>query len=444
MLRGSILLLASVVAAASPLTAHAARKPGLFKASLGVRVAKGAQAEVRAVDRATGLVAAARHVGRAGRFRLSLAPGVYLVVGTVVSPNGKVVQRRIGVSLKADQKRKRASLAAPRRKRKRKPRAQAAFVQERGEVTPGRIAVEIPNVTGSTGDPEWDALRGGINDLMINDVLVASRGCGTAVIEVERRAELIKELEFQQSPYVDPSTRRQRNFIIGDLELRGTITAAPGGGARVAMAIIELATGRSLGERDASLTRDGDWPAALENLAHGLADDVCNLSDIYEVSLEVDGEGRFATHSATGSIAVTLPARRGERGKNVWRATGPLQWGSVTFTPGTDCPLVDYVIPTISWSVTITDVGDGMLRTTWTRSGNEATTASVDCPPDGVGNPDPPPIPGQAGVALINTGPETFLVPYAGGEQPVSGVVEDDGDGFFNSGKITVRRAGIG
>ena len=427
------------VAALGATTAHASAKPGTFAGSLGIKVPKGADADVRAVNRATGAVAAARPVGRTGRFSLSLAPGTYLVVGTVVTARGKVVQKRIGVSLKSGQKRKRTSLRARKRKR---GRARASFVQERGNVTPGRIAVGIPNVTGSTGDPDWDAFKGGINDLMMVDVFNARDDCGTALIEVERRAELIKELEFQQSPYVDPSTRQTRNLIVGDVELRGSISRAAGGKPKVAMTIVDVRTGKTLGGRETTL--DGGWPDQLETLAKQLADDLCKLSDVYTVTLDVNGEGRFATHSGTGAIHLTLRARRNEPGRQVWRATGPLQWTDVTFASKTDCPIIDYVIPTINWSVTILDAGDGQLQVTWTRDGNEATTGSVDCPPGGPGDPDPPPIPGMSGVSLLNTGPESFLVPYTGGTQPVSGIVADGGDGFFDTGSITVMPAGIG
>jgi hypothetical protein len=40
-------------------------------------------------------------------------------------------------------------------------------------------------------------------------------------------------------------------------------------------------------------------------------------------------------------------------------------------------------------------------------------------------------------------GPGTFVVPYTGGKQPVSGIVSDGGDGFFNSGQVTVTPAGV-
>ena len=246
-----------------------------------------------------------------------------------MTPRGKLVQKRIGVSLRSGQKRKRSSLKARRRKRKR-PRSQAAFTQERGNV------------------------------------------------EVDRRADLVKEL-------------RETLFD------------------------------------------------QLETLAKRLADDLCKLSDVYEVTLDVAGEGRFATHTSTSAIHQTLLARRNESGRKVWRDTGQLQWTGVTFASKTDCSYVDLVIAATRWSATILDAGDGELQVTWTRDGNDSRTASVDCP----GDPDRRRSPGQPGVALINTGPESFLVPYAGGTQAVSGEVSDGGDGFFNSGSITVKPAGV-
>ena len=91
--------------------------------------------------------------------------------------------------------------------------------------------------------------------------------------------------------------------------------------------------------------------------------------------------------------------------------------------------------------MTILDAGDGQLAVTWSRDGNDGTTASVDCPGDPY---DPPPIPGMVGLALLNTAPESFYVPYAGGVQAVSSGVSDGGDGFFNTGTITVTPAGVG
>ena len=433
---------ALALAALATTAADASAKPGSFAGSLGIKVPKGAEADVRAVNRATRTVAAARSVGRNGKFKLTLAPATYLVVGTVMTPRGKLVQKRIGVSLRSGQKRKRTSLTAPKRKR-RPRRARPAFVQERGNVTPGRVAIEILDATGSTGDPDWDVFKGGINDVLMHHVF-EEQNCGIAILEVDRRADLIKELEFQQSPYVDPSTRVTRNFILGDVELRSSISRAAGNRAKVRTTIVDKRTGKTLGGRETTLSAER-WPDQLERLGKQLADDLCKLSDVYEVTLDVSGEGRFATHTSTGSIRTTLRARREDPGRKVWRATGPLQWSDVGFvTKIGECPYVESVIPAITWSVTILDAGDGNLRVTWLRDGNDGTTASVDCRPSGPGDPDPPPIPGQPGISLLTTGPETFEVPYAGGAQAVSGVVSDGTDGFFNSGTITVTPAGVG
>jgi hypothetical protein len=438
MVSRTVLVLAVATALLPTATAGAA-KPGTFAGSLGVKVPAGAEADVRAINRATGVVARTDDVARNGRFSLSMPKGVYLVVGTVVTPSGRVIQKDIGVSLRSGQKRRGSKLTA--RPRKRRPKASAAFAQEKGQITPGRIAVEMPNATGSTGDADWDAFRGGINDMMMTDVFQASGDCGTTIIEVERRDELLKELEFQQSIYVDPSTRLVRNLIVGDVELRSTIAAAPGGGADVTVAMVDKASGSELGRRTQRLDRR-DVFAGLDTLTKDVADDLCKLSDVYAVTLDVTGDGRFATHSSSASIQQTLRARRSERGSRVWRAAGPLQWANVTFAAKTECAMIDYVIPTIGWSVTITDAGEGQLEVVWQRDGNESTTASIDCPSDGEN--DPPPIPGMPGTSLIDTGPESFLVPYAGGQQAISGVVESGGDGFFNAGTITVGRSGIG
>ena len=70
---------------------------------------------------------------------------------------------------------------------------------------------------------------------------------------------------------------------------------------------------------------------------------------------------------------------------------------------------------------------------------SDMSTASIDCPPPGPDDPDPPPIAGQPGTALLTTGPTSFLLPFAGGVEQLRGEVADGGDGFFNTGTITVK-----
>jgi hypothetical protein len=81
----------AAVAAVAVTAADASAKPGRLAGSLGIKVPKGAEAGVRAV-----------------------------------TPRGKVVQKRIGVSLRPGQKRTHTSLAARKRKRATSPRGATA------------------------------------------------------------------------------------------------------------------------------------------------------------------------------------------------------------------------------------------------------------------------------------------------------------------------------
>ncbi len=419
-MRRTILALAAlaVITAAGPAGA-AAPKKGTFAGTLGVAVPKGALTSVQAVSRADGTIAASIAARRSGAFSLSLAPGTYLVIGTIVPRpgGGRVTQVRTGVTLKAGQKRAKANLKKAKRERKKARRsgARAAFVQERGQLTPGRLAVAIPTFTGpATG--ELGAVLPGLSELMTNDVLrVGSGECDLAVIATGRaRAEVIKELEFQQSRYVDPSTRATRNLIIADVEVRGTLTEAPGGKAKVELRIVDARSGKEY-KRLSDTLDSGDLFDGLERLSEQTARELCKLHDAYEITLDVKGEGNFATHSATGTLKSTLRARRTEPERPVWRDSGPLAWQNVAFTSKLPrCPYIDPVVPGTSWSVTILDAGAGSLHVTWGLQAPDATTASVDCLPEPEGA-DPPPIPGQPGPSLLATGPLSFTVPYAGG-----------------------------
>jgi len=154
----------------------------------------------------------------------------------------------------------------------------------------------------------------------------------------------------------------------------------------------------------------------------------------YTVSLTVNGQGIFATHDASGRLAVTVPAAPAGTGK--WTGTAPSAWEALTFTSKTDCSYVSPVTGgTFTADLALTDAGS--LHVTWTTdAGGGMATASVDCP----GDPDPPPIPGQAGTALVGVGPTSFDLPPEGGSQPITGGVQSDGEGFFNDGVLTVVR----
>ncbi len=427
---------------ALPAAGHAAtRKAGSFSGTLGVKVPRGARAEIRAISRADGTVTAVRSLPRSGAFKLGLPAGSYLVLGTVVPRpgGGAVTQVRTAVSLRPGQRRAKVNIKKTRKRRKaKKRRARSAFVQELGQVTSTRVAVEIPDLGGSPSG-ELGVVRRGINDYMTNDVVsLGGDKCDLAVIEVDRRADLIKELEFQQSPYVDPSTRVTRNLIIGDVEVVGTVNDAPGGRAAIELRVRDRRTGKQLAQIEKTFPLDNFFPS-LDALGRDLVDELCKLHPAYDVTLDVKGEGNFATHSTAGNLRAKLRPHWSAPRRPVWRDSGPLQWQDVTFTSKTDCSYVSPVIPGTTWSVTILDAGEHQIQVTWTLQGPDSTTASVDCP----GDPDPPPIPGQPGPSLINVMPQSFTLPDAGGTQNLSGIVADGGDGFFNTGTLTVTPNGV-
>ena len=154
----------------------------------------------------------------------------------------------------------------------------------------------------------------------------------------------------------------------------------------------------------------------------------------YTVALDVNGRGVFATHDATGQLAVTVPAT--QVGDGAWHATAPVAWTGLTFTTKHECGYIDPVSGgTFIVDLALTEAG--MLRVTWNVDRSIAT-ASVDCPPDG--SVDPPPISGQPGRGLVGAGPPSFELPAAGGSQVISGGVQTDGEGFFNDGVLTVTR----
>lgn len=435
---GLAAVLATVLAAAA---GAATPKAGSLTGTLGVKVPKGAHAELRAVSLADGTVTATRSLPRSGAFKLGLPAGPYLLLGAIVPRpgGGAPTLVRTAVSLKPGQRRTKLNLKKPRKARRTKPRrARGAFVQELGQVSPTRVAVEMPDLGGNpTGD--LGAARRGINDYITTDLVsLGKERCDLAVIEIDRRADVIKELEFQQSPYVDPSTRVTRNFIISDVEVVGTINDAPGDSAAIALRVRDRRSGKELGRIDRTIPLDKFFES-LDTLGSDLVDQLCKLHPAYDVTLDVKGEGRFATHSSAGAIKAKLRPHWSAPKRPVWRDSGPLQWQDVTFTSKTECAYVSPVIPSTTWSVTIIGAGEDQIQVTWLLDGPDSPTASVDCP----GDPDPPPIPGQPGPALLNVMPQSFTLPAAGGVQNLSGIVADGSDGFFNTGTITVTPNGV-
>lgn len=151
----------------------------------------------------------------------------------------------------------------------------------------------------------------------------------------------------------------------------------------------------------------------------------------YEVTLALTTDAEFATHSASGTLNSTLVAVPGGTGGG-FTATGPLGYGDLRFTSKIgECSYSNPVSVAATWTVTVERTSTDRLRVTWdTAATGPKATATISCPGGSV--------PGQPGPILLQPAPTTFELPEAGGQQAIGGGFQDGGDGFVNTGTMTV------
>ena len=109
----------------------------------------------------------------------------------------------------------------------------------------------------------------------------------------------------------------ERNFIIGDVEVKGTLTTrrAPLPAGRKLdydVRIIDKKSGKEVGAAAGIDGRRGDVFAGEEALAKRLNEELCKLSDVYEVRLDVVELGDVR-HARRGRQALVDPARQAQR-----------------------------------------------------------------------------------------------------------------------------------
>lgn len=159
------------------------------------------------------------------------------------------------------------------------------------------------------------------------------------------------------------------------------------------------------------------------------------VPEAYDVAIDVQGEGRFATHDATGTLRATIVAtRQGGDGAPRWRGTVASGWTDLSAT--SKIPDCSYGSPVSSGGlaaeIAATDDGE-RVTVTWGADGEQqglTATFTVSCENGSVA--------GQPGPSLVGIGPEAFTLPLAGGTQAVGGGVTLGADGFFNTGTVTL------
>jgi hypothetical protein len=151
----------------------------------------------------------------------------------------------------------------------------------------------------------------------------------------------------------------------------------------------------------------------------------------YTVTLDDHETGHFATNDATGHLTGTLmPAAVDGSDPQRLTATGPVSWADLTSTSKTDC-FYDSPLSGGSWTATISALPNDQIHVELDFTADTLVTWTVNCPPGAS-------IPGQAGVSPMGMTPRSFDLPAGGGTQPLSGSIQDGGDGFFTNGTLTV------
>jgi TolB-like protein len=94
--------------------------------------------------------------------------------------------------------------------------ATAAFAVEAASAhaqdEPERSVVAVLRYDNNTGDQEYDHLGRALSSMLISDLSAIDR---IQLVERERLDELVAELDFQQSGYVDPESAQTVGMIIG-------------------------------------------------------------------------------------------------------------------------------------------------------------------------------------------------------------------------------------
>ncbi len=425
------LVLAALALAAPPAQgARLATLAGTVPGSLPTR-AQG-ETDIVVLSLSDGRVAAARTLTRSGRFSLRLPAGGYAVRTSIIDRRARTPSTAaLAVSLRAGQRRTKVALKVRRRPVRRSTSGRAAFVQESGKTSQG-TAVSIEPFTGATG--EWSVLNRGLADMLITDVAQQIERCKGVVAANSRDRELLKdELDLQQSPAFDPSTRVKRDWVQSDVVVTGTLSNR-GDGVDVTLTLTDARSGESLGTISGRVS-GSDWPADEERLAKSLSKKLCRQPEAYQVSLSAQATGDFVVYKATGTAEGLVLARAQDGDEDTaptrWQSEpSEIGWKGVTFASGGVAPCTWVQASTEGqWRVTIAAAGPGMVTVTTEGLPGAKVIANAFCPPS------PAAIPGQGGPALAGLAPEQFQFPAGGGTKAIAGSLV----AWSHTGTITLR-----
>lgn len=409
---------------------------------------------VRAFDAATGAIADVATVGKRGTYTLVVPPGAYGVRATVVAPgrtNGDATipvtvterQKRAGVTFRvkpsgAVAKAARAgassagsAVAAP------EPRAARSYVTTDGTEVAGVSAYSVEEFKGGSGD--WKrvgrALPAFIQTELYDSMTCAAQG----IVNARERRYLESSLRFRSGRVVKKGTKVQRNLIVADLGVTGTIKGR-GSRATVSFAVIDKRTGKVLDSLERRITK-AKFTSGVRKLSRQIAQRLCRTPPAYELTLNVNGTADVQTHTATGVLAAKMIAKKtggtGGQPDVVWRASEKLQWSQIAYknkTTSDKCQYVNVVPASGSWTASLSVIG-GQLTVDWATNPEfyvAFTVATYACP-------NAQPVTNQPGPSFAGILPNAQRLPLSGGVLPVSGELNVVNQIVRNRGTLTVK-----
>lgn len=223
--------------ATAPSSAMAAASNGTLRGSVAValRPSVGVASKIQAINASDGTTAASGPVAASGGFSLSVPPGIYLVVVEKISRRAGPVR---GFGRLARVQRGRISVVPAINPGSAVPRARSGLTALRAT---GESASSVASAAGSQFAAAQSRLPAiavkyfpatGPNAFLgkgLADMLMTDLGGSKCYMQVEwaRRADLLAEIRFQQSRFVDPSTRVTPRFIQPDFFIEGSMTTTP-------------------------------------------------------------------------------------------------------------------------------------------------------------------------------------------------------------------------
>lgn len=251
-------------------------------------------AAIRVVRVETGEIAAIKQLSRSLKYRVAVPAGAYVVFGFVADVPGRKRYAAVSHVVRAKARGHRRLNLHVRRSRLGAKSSSAAPSIARAASSIRYVGVAPKMVVTGSQVP-----RGAI-DQMLNTGLSGQPCQGeppVQLLEIEHRAELLKEIKRSQSPGFDPATRMTNRLISPGYMVRGG-GSQTGGTLQMELHMVDLKTGKTVASSSVSGTPDSFFDL-YDQLQRGFIESLCREDRLpyhYKVL-----DASFQTH-ATGSM----------------------------------------------------------------------------------------------------------------------------------------------